>query len=1042
MPLRSISKSRALRKSALVFAFAASFAPPALPQQPAPAASTTAAANLPKTIQDKLDQLQSALKTAQSAGDAKTEAETLNAIGDLYFDGSAFPQAIENYAQALLVARAAQDEPDQAAALNGTGNCYATLSQLDQARKTFQQALDLATAANDVRGQAGALYGMGFTDENRGQVQSALDYGNKALALAHDVNDQKLEGRILVRIGIANWALGKPQLALESFNQSLQASRVFGDRATEARSVGLIGMVYSNLGEKQKALDYYLQALPVLHEVGDRIAEATGLTLVGMLYNSLGEIEKALDTINQALPICREIGSGGCEANALNDIGLIYDGLGDKQKAVDYYSKALPIDRAIGNRIGAATLLNNIGKLQVGLGANQQARDAFLTALKAFHEMGLKDTEATVLNNLGMVYTNLGDRTEAIDYYSQAQTIQQETGDRDGTAKTLNNIGLLYFNLGEKQKALDYFGEALPVATALGDPLLEGLIDYNFMETLKTDRPVLAIYFGKQAFNLSQQVRGNMQGLDKNLQQSFLASISGGYRELAGLLINQGRLPEAQQVLDQLKQQEYTDYVRGDAPNTSSPLALTPAEQQAADDYRKSTEQIIAVGEQWAALKKITNRSPEQEQQYQQLSAQLDASSKSLNDYYGRLYTLFGDSAEANKQVADVKGDVSLLRQAIAKMPHTVALYTLVGSDRYSVIVITGSAAVAREYAIAEKDLNRKVAAFEQVLRDPHSDPKPLAVELYKILIGPAKADLDQAHAQTLVWSLDGVLRYVPVAALYDGKQYVAEKYSTVTITPVSIPHLTEKPDFSNLSAVAMGISRQYESKLPALPAVAGELDDVISDAQDKGAQGVLPGTILLNSAFTEKAMEAALENPHTVVHIASHFVFSPGDDSRSYLLLAGKDQDTAGYHLTVADFRDNQQISLDDTDLLTLSACETGMSGDASNGREVDGLGTTAQLKGAKAVISSLWEVDDASTGALMADFYKRWADGAGKIPKVEALRQAQLDLLDGKVAPQSGTAGRGFSAVDAAPAAQSAPLGYSHPYYWAPFVLMGNWR
>jgi CHAT domain-containing protein len=118
-------------------------------------------------------------------------------------------------------------------------------------------------------------------------------------------------------------------------------------------------------------------------------------------------------------------------------------------------------------------------------------------------------------------------------------------------------------------------------------------------------------------------------------------------------------------------------------------------------------------------------------------------------------------------------------------------------------------------------------------------------------------------------------------------------------------------------------------------------------------------------------------------------------------------------------------------------------MSGSASDGREVDGLGTTAQLKGAKAVISSLWPVNDASTGQLMSDFYKRWADGAGKVTKVEALRKAQLDLLLGQVkpqiTPQSGATGRGVVVENDAP---GTPSGYAHPYYWAPFVLMGNWR
>ena len=503
--------------------------------------------------------------------------------------------------------------------------------------------------------------------------------------------------------------------------------------------------------------------------------------------------------------------------------------------------------------------------------------------------------------------------------------------------------------------------------------------------------------------------------------------------------IAQGRLPEAQQVLDLLKQQEYSDYVRGESVDPASPLSLTPAERQAEEDYQASTAQLVALGEQWSQLKKISTRTPDQEKQYQQLSNQLTKASQGLNNYYSRLYTLFGQNSDANKQVADVKGDVSLLKQTIAKMPNTVALYTLVGKDRYSVIVITGSTAVAREYAISEKDLNKKIADFQQVLRDPRRDAKPLAHELYTILVGPIKADLDQAKAQTLVWSLDGVLRYIPLAALYDGKQYVVESYNTVTITPASIPHLAEKPDVSDLSAAAMGISRKYEEGLPALPSVAGELNEIVKGAQANETSGVLPGTILLNDAFTETAMESQLGSQHPVVHIASHFVFKPGDDNQSYLLLAGKDKDASGYHLTVADFRDNQKLSLEDADLLTLSACETGMSGNASNGREIDGLGTTAQLKGAKAVISSLWEVNDASTGELMADFYKRWVDGGGKVAKVEALREAQLDLLLGKVTRQSSVSGRGVNVVDRE---QDVQTGYTHPYYWAPFVLMGNWK
>ena len=769
-----------------------------------------------------------------------------------------------------------------------------------------------------------------------------------------------------------------------------------------------MGNVYNVMGELRKALDYYNQALPVFRQVGNLNGVSMTLDNMGEAYQTLGELEKALDSFNQALSIFRQAADRENEASALVNIATVYADLGEPRKALDYHIQALPLFRQVGDRNNEAIDLGDIGFIYNDLGEHQKALDYLNRALAASRQVGDRDGEANALNNIGNVYSASGEGQKALEYFNQALPILRAVGDRRFEAETLDNIGDVYRGSGEKQKALDFYNQALGVASAVSKPLLEAEIFHSLMLIEQDEQPALAIFYGKQAVNYLQQVRGNIQKLASELQKSFLSSKSDSYHDLANLLIDQGRLPEAQQVLDLLKQQEYSDYVRGETANTLSPLTLTPAEKQ-------------------------------EEKQYQQLSDQLNAASKGLNDYYDRLYVLFGKSSDANKQVADVKGDVSLLKQTIAKMPHTVALYTLVGKDRTSVIVITGTATVAREYAIGEEELNKKVAAFEQLLRDPAKDPKPLAQELYKILIGPVKADLDQAQAETLVWSLDGVLRYVPMAALYDGKQYVVENYNTVTITPASIAHLAEKPDVSNLSAAAMGISRKYEEGLTALPAVVGELDDVVKDAQVQGANGVLPGTILLNGQFTEKAMEDQLGAQHSVVHIASHFVFKPGDDSQSYLLLAGKDEGGQGFHLTVADFRDNQKLALDDTDLLTLSACETGMSGNASNGREVDGLGTTAQLKGAKAVISSLWEVDDASTGELMGDFYKRWAEGGGKVTKVEALREAQLDLLLGKVKPLAGASGRGMGR---AKPVHEVAAGYAHPYYWAPFVLMGNWR
>jgi CHAT domain-containing protein/uncharacterized protein HemY len=1031
--------------------------------------STASNSAMPADVQAKLEKLQNDLKAAQDAKDVKAQAIALTYMGALYYRTSNYEKALDTFNQVLPLYRqmnnivgealilktlanlsyarsekqAALDYFNQALALyrqlgdhksegevlDSIGFALFSMGEKQKALDYYNQALPLRHQADDHDGEATTLKNIGVVYDDLDEKQKALDYYNQALTIWRQIGDPRGEAVALSNIGTVYSDLGERQQALESFNQALPFLREIGDLKDEAVALNNSGKVWSDLGEKQKALDDYNQALPLRRQAGDRDGEAITLNNLGKVYSDLGEDEKALDDYGQALSISRELGDHTNEAVTLNNIGRTYDNLGEQQKALNYYNQALPVLRDAGDRSREATALNNIANIYDNLGEKQKALDDFNQALDIFRQADDPSGQATTLVNIGKIYRDLGEKQKALDYYNRSLPIAQQIGDRAGEAKILNNISAVYFDLNDTQKELDYINRALRIATQVGDPLLEATLLHNLMQATRSSQAGLAIFYGKQAVNLLQQVRGNLRGLDKELQSSFLSSKDDYYHDLASLLIDQGRLPEAQQVLDLLKQQEYSDYVRGDT-NLMGPLSLTPAEQQAEEDYQKSTAQLVSLGDQWSQLRKLPARTPEQEKQLQQLSDALSQANQGLNDYYARLYKLFGDS-DANKQVADVKGQAMLLRQQIARMPHTVALYTMMTKERYSVLVISGSAPmVGRKYDIPQKELYQKVAAFERALRDPSQDPRPMAQALYDIVLGPVKADLDQAQAQTLVWSLDGVLRYIPIAALYDGKQYVIEKYNIVAFTPASIPYLSEEPDLSSVSAVAMGISQQYEDDLNPLPTVVSELDDIIHDPQVKDANGVLPGSILLNGQFTEKAMENQLAGQHAVVHVASHFVFRPGDDNQSYLLLAGKDTDRAGYHLTVADFRDNQNLSLTDTDLLTLSACETGISGNAGDGREVDGLATTAQLKGARAVISTMWSVNDSSTGQLMADFYKRWAEGGGKVMKVEALRQAQLDLLQGKLAPKPN------------PADPNAPTSFAHPFYWAPFVLTGNWK
>jgi CHAT domain-containing protein len=202
---------------------------------------------------------------------------------------------------------------------------------------------------------------------------------------------------------------------------------------------------------------------------------------------------------------------------------------------------------------------------------------------------------------------------------------------------------------------------------------------------------------------------------------------------------------------------------------------------------------------------------------------------------------------------------------------------------------------------------------------------------------------------------------------------------------------------------------------------------------------GVLPGDIYLDKDFTQARFHDVLDRAYPVIHIASHFQFIPGTESQSFLLLGD------GKELTLAELRTGGW-KFGSVDMMTLSACNTALGGDRSeNGNEIEGFGALAQRQGAKGVLATLWPVADQSTAMLMQSLYRLRQEKG--LTKADALREAQLMLISGKhahpialgIMPIVSSAGTG--AVDAPTYKLEPAKPYAHPFYWAPFILMGNW-
>jgi CHAT domain-containing protein/tetratricopeptide (TPR) repeat protein len=905
----------------------------------------------------------------------------------------------------------------------------------------YKRAAALWHVLREQGAEALSLNRAGVLSWDLGETQKALEYYNEALRIRRAVGDRAGEAGTLNNIGIVYEHLGEKQKALDYYNQTLPLRRAVGDRAGEEATLNNMGLLYSRLGEKQKALEYYDRALPLERAVGDRYGEGLTLNNMGNVFDDLGEKQKALDYYNQALAIRRALGDRSDEAETIQDIGIVYRVLGEPGKALEYYNLALPLERAVGDREDEAKTLNNMGIAYRDLGEKQKALERYNQSLSLKRALGDRAGEADTLSNMGLVYSDLGQKQMALDHYRQALPLERAVGDRAGEAGTLEEIGDVYANLGDKPEALLHYIQALRLARAVSDPSLQGSVLSSLMSYWQADRhPTLAVFFGKQAVNQYQRIRSNIQGLEQQLQKSYLATVSKDYRRLADLLIAQGRLAEAEQVLGLLKEQEYFDYVRRDgaeAASVNGHANLNPEETEADKRYREIADKLVAIGTERGDLLAKPTRTTEEAHRLDRLEKDIAVGNVEFERFLSDLAVRFNAKPMAALRVEDLRETQGIMEDLRELPAGTVAIYTLVGEDKFRAILRTPDVQKAYEYPIKAADLNRKILEFRQVAQDPELDPRPLAEELYKIVVGPMAEDLRQARAQTLMWSLDGALRYLPLAALYDGKRYLIESYRVSVMTLASDTRLKDRPD-AEWKAAGFGVTKAY-ADAPALPWVSAELAGII--ASKPGDAGVLAGEVELDGAFTQQAMRETLLKRYPVVHIASHFRFQAGNETQSFLLLGD------GAHLSLAELKTSANL-FGGVQLLTLSACNTGMG----DGTEVEGFGTLAQRQGAKAVIASLWPVADASTSLMMQRFYRIRESSPGKT-KLEALREAQLEMLRGtgnpagNAEPARGVMVKAAHENEGNPAAEAARFSadpkapYAHPYYWAPFFLMGNW-
>ena len=337
--------------------------------------------------------------------------------------------------------------------------------------------------------------------------------------------------------------------------------------------------------------------------------------------------------------------------------------------------------------------------------------------------------------------------------------------------------------------------------------------------------------------------------------------------------------------------------------------------------------------------------------------------------------------------------------QSIEEIDPTAAvIYPIILSDRLEVILsIPGKP--LRRYATkrSQAELETAFRQAKNVIR-PAAFPRdrlPPLQQIYDWLIRPAEADLTASGIKTLVFVLDGYLRNLPMAVLHDGEKFLVEKYN-IALAP-GLQLLAPKPLSEVKLKVFTAALSEARQGFPALPGVTQEVQQIAAQ---------MPGSGLLNQEFVSGRLHDRIKAlSYPIVHLATHGQFSSNAADTFIVTWDEKVNVKEFDRLLRVRTGENQQP----IELLVLSACETA-SGDS---RAALGLAGAAIRSGARSTAATLWQVNDESTAIFMTEFYRQLA---AKSTKAEALRNAQLTLLRNR--------------------------DYQNPYFWAPFVLVGNWQ
>jgi CHAT domain-containing protein len=914
------------------------------------------------------------------AGDAPAEAVANRFIGELHWRLGAFAEAEKHLQQALAATAAVGDRGQQAKVLNVLGLLNWDMGSYEQALARFEEASELAAALGDARMEGAVLNNISLVHDELGDYRVSLEKYQQALERYAGADFPRGRGDTLGNIGGVHLLL-----------QALARSQLLESVTSMSQDHGNIALCHLGLGDTTAALQHLDQAIELATQAGSQQDVAYWTRAKANALIRQGRYEQGLALHSAAVGQYQALGARTEAVEAMYDLGRLYLALGDSLSAEQWFNQSIALGREIGLARGVTLNLLALGDLQLRRQALEQGSALYGQAWQRAQEAGEQALAAESLLRLANVHQQQGRYQEAAQEAEQALGVAEQTGSPYGLAEAHYRLGELERLQDRDADALSHYLAALEALPQVADPELGWRIHYGKGLALADQgqlQPAIAEL--QQAIVYIEGVRDRLE--EQRFRAGYVQDKYQVYVDLVRLQMQAGANVEAFATAERLRARSYLDLI-----DSASPAPLAAAEQRQATALRERIRQLRKALNEESGLPATQQRQPA----ISVYSAELLAAEQAYEALLDGRRT-----SPARGRGAVQEPGYEAIRQRLGAGEALVEY--VVAEQDVLIFVLTRADLQAITSPLSEADLRSKVELLRDLLRRPDSDrwQRP-AASLAKALIEPLRAAGALDRLKHLYLVPHGSLNYLPFAALpsHSGSGALLVEDFTLAYLPTAAALLGEGlAPRSRASLLAMAPAR---SGLRHAPDEASRVFELF------GAESRL----LLGEAATESLFKQVAGN-FDVLHLATHGYFNKLNP-----LLSGLELEADGENDGLLEL--HEIIGLDlDADLVTLSACQTGLGSghfaEIPAGDDFVGLTRAFLYAGSDAVLATLWEVDDASTAQLMQQFYARLRVSAetpaDRFDRAGALAQAQRRLR--------------------------ATKQYRHPYYWAPFVLMGTNR